>query len=773
MATINKKQIPELDPVGIYLDDTDEFVVFDNRENSLGNSKARRVSYGELKDNLINPEIEMVGGIKYNFQDENDSTLVISNDKIILEPATHEKDGYMSHEDKEHFDQIMQTDVGKLTNGFNTKVRATSSSPSELVNINTIQGDGTIITSVVTDNDEKILHVAFDRNKLINDSRTKVNYNGSEKNLDYLTFDDNGLIITQTTSPDQKNTYKIGLDTDRIIDSITVDASIKADIGEEEKNFSKLVPGENIQFSESEEGNLIITGTGTTPSEDEPSEDTEVTGKNKVYICNTNRTNVHKVISDSIEQGEIFTVYFSNTFAGDSSGEDLVYLKDGQNQEKPIYYNNSVFSLQVINRYATFIKEANNYSLLSTDTSVGKAVRTSVEYENGSENLILYDGTQYSFVNNLNQTSVVQLNNNQKIDNDYLDIFDNGKIRQTLLPTSGGGEGGSGSTIGWPIGYATALDSNNTYIVDLPTYTLSEGNLVAVRFQEAPVLRYFNLNINNTGARPVSYHGSTDFNNTIFDNADIALFIFDGSSYVLLSVDAVVGDSINISTQDYLTSISPRKDISSITLLNSNLLDENNHIREEFLPVVDEDYLNRQDIFNNTTGTIQTNLLPITVGTGLNIDTTTIQNTFSIGLDLPTEQNNPAGLFLNGSGYWSQVPTLRMPDNNNEYQTIETISSETISLDVSGSNLSINYTPENILSDNLKQQIINIMYPVGSYYYTYDSGFSPNGGRSDIDVIFAQDWTYGGQYLWIKDSFTQNNQTVYRWRKTQDPDYTP
>jgi len=31
MATINKIQIPELDPIEGYLDDSDEFVVFDNR----------------------------------------------------------------------------------------------------------------------------------------------------------------------------------------------------------------------------------------------------------------------------------------------------------------------------------------------------------------------------------------------------------------------------------------------------------------------------------------------------------------------------------------------------------------------------------------------------------------------------------------------------------------------------------------------------------------------------------------------------------------------
>ena len=722
MATINTKQIPELDPVGIFLDDTDEFVVFDNRENALGNSKARRVSYGELKDSFVNPEMEIVGGIKYNFQDE-DTTLHITNDKIILEPATQEKAGYMSAQDKQDFDNIKQTDVGKLATGFNTKVRATSTSPTETATINTIQGDGVVTTAVVTDEEQKILHIAFDRNKLISDSRTKVTYNGSEKNLDYLTFDDNGLIITQTTSADQKNTYKIGLDTDRIVDSISIDASIKADIGEEEKSFSKIVPGQNIAFSETEDGNLTITSLGSSSEEDPVKPIEPIANKNKIYICDIARTDVHKVISaDPIEQGEIFTVYFSDTFAGDSSGEDYVYLRFGQEIEKPIYYNNSIFSLAVINRYATFIKEANCYSLLSTDTSIGKAVRTSVEYTNGTENLVLYDGTQYSFVNNLNQTSVVQLNNNQKIDNNYLDIFDNGKIRPALLPTSGGEGGGSSSTVGWPVGYASTIDSDNTYTVDLPSYVLSEGNLVAVKFQEAPLLRYFNLNINNTGARPVSYHGSTNFNNTVFDNADIALFIYDGSSYVLLSIDAVVGDSINISTEGHLTSISPRKEISSITLLNNNLLDNNNTIKEQYLPDF-EDYLEKEEILTNS-GTIKTEILPIEVGTGLNINTDSYQGIISINLNLPDEETNPAGLFLNGSGYWSQVPTLKMLDDNNQYRSIESISSNSLELNVSGSNLGIEYTNNIVFND-----LIPMLYPVGSVYqnqFIEGSTFNPN-----------------------------------------------
>lgn len=155
-VTISKIQIPELDYIENYLDDSDEFVVFDNRE--VGTSKARKVTYQDIKDNFINPtgeghEIDINNGIDYNFPDEN--TLRIIRHRYVLTDAYKDENsgnyvhGYMSAADKQTLDQLKETDMGKLNTSFNASVRTDNTTNTFTpFNIQSIQGVGAVSTRV-------------------------------------------------------------------------------------------------------------------------------------------------------------------------------------------------------------------------------------------------------------------------------------------------------------------------------------------------------------------------------------------------------------------------------------------------------------------------------------------------------------------------------------------------------------------------------------------------------------------------------------------------
>lgn len=100
-------------------------------------------------------------------------------------------------------------------------------------------------------------------------------------------------------------------------------------------------------------------------------------------------------------------------------------------------------------------------------------------------------------------------------------------------------------------GYGTCSTSstteNSTRIVSLTDYKLVKGGIIAVKFTYAvPYGSY--LNVNSKGAKRI-YHGTTLLQAGVIGAGDIAFFMYDGSYYRLLGVDACV------ITKDELTSL--------------------------------------------------------------------------------------------------------------------------------------------------------------------------------------------------------------------------
>lgn len=766
-VTISKIQIPELDYIENYLDDSDEFVVFDNRE--VGTSKARKVTYQDIKDNFINPtgeghEIDINNGIDYNFPDEN--TLRIIRHRYVLTDAYKDENsgnyvhGYMSAADKQTLDQLKETDMGKLNTSFNASVRTDNTTNTFTpFNIQSIQGVGAVSTRVEpSEQNGNILKISVDNVSPSTTVRSSMIYEGQELPLDFLQAG-NGVSVTKETretSTGSKNLFKFNIDTQALIEAgLEVDTSIKAEINDEEKTITKLIAGENVSFSENEEGQLTISSEGGS-GEITPTP-IDVVTKNKVFICNNSKTEDVKIISEEIETDEIFTVFFTYGFSSGNS-KTTIYLKAGEENQKPIYYNMMPFDLSLINNYATFRKMDSYYSVLYTDISAGRGIKRTENKGNGKEDLILYDDTRISILNNLEDSPIVQLNYNNKIENDYLDIFDsNNKIKSILLPTS---EGGGASNIGWPMGIASISPTDsNTYNVALPNYIPMEGNLVAIKFPvNMPIATNFSLNINNKGAVPVAYQGLKDFNASIFDNADTALFIYSSSNtgencYHLLSVDAIIGDSISLSNNStyYLTTLTQRKGgiSNSINLINSNFLGANNKVALDALP---DDLVSTSDLASYSTTVEIQEMLPtfpsITSESPITIEENTNYN--NINIKLNTYQNydstqsdyreNADELYLNSLGQWS----------------------------------SININENDIMTSTFIDQLIDQIYPVGTAYYTTDPNFRPTGtGEVLPEGSTIKSW--GGssnQYKWVGDSFQENGKTIYRWIKQRNT-YSP
>ena len=164
MAEFNKKAIPELPDIENYLDSTDQFIVFDNRE-STSDSKARKVTYEKIKNGIIAdiPETEAeIKGIDYHIEEDEDNPLnsvlrIIYDDFTSV--ASTDKAGLMSTEDK--------TNLNNLEDGFNSKVLLgrDQSNWSDLININKIQGANGVWTDIEDIEGEKILKISVPSNQ--------------------------------------------------------------------------------------------------------------------------------------------------------------------------------------------------------------------------------------------------------------------------------------------------------------------------------------------------------------------------------------------------------------------------------------------------------------------------------------------------------------------------------------------------------------------------------------------------------------------------------
>lgn len=113
----------------------------------------------------------------------------------------------------------------------------------------------------------------------------------------------------------------------------------------------------------------------------------------------------------------------------------------------------------------------------------------------------------------------------------------------------------------------------------------------------------------------------------------------------------------------------------------------------------------------------------------INIDEDATQ--INIGLNLPSNED-ASNLYLNGTGQWSTV------------------------------NNTIN------INEATQSFIINLIYPIGSYFETY---YSPNDFNPNSDIL----WSGGNVYQWVMVSSStdpnDSTKTIYKWRKDINSEY--
>ena len=607
MATINKIQIPELDPIEGYLDDSDEFVVFDNRQ--IGQSKARKVSYRDIKTNLVNPD-SIINGINYTIRDQD--TLILSY-KEMLNTATEDKNGLMSNNDKKVLNQLTNIDINEISNSFNSKV----GSVEIPYNINRIQGGRGISTEIEQNNNENILKITntdIENNKLqILDTNTS-NYFP----VDYLESG-KGITLSKnnySSSNNENNIFKIDLDIDYLQQQgITVNSTIKADIENQEKSFSKIIAGDNINFSENINGELIISNLNESI---DPEPIPQIIIKNtSVYTCNTESFNENKIINtdETLKEGDLFTIYFKE---GYNTGNKNVTLTFGE-ITKNIIYNNNNFNSSLINHYATFVNEENYFVLLYSDTIIEKEIN---------------------------------INNEQLIE-----LFDeNNKIKSDLLPEKSDEDI---IKITYPIGEVIGNQSTSGEInIALNEYKREINTLITIRFSNVINTPAF-LNINNTGNYPIIYQNNTNFDSRLITTQSIATFFVTEDSYILLSTSSVINNipSFEINNDNNIITNVSQTNLGNYSLINSNILN-NNRISSNFLP---SNLITISDLNNYPTRSEVENLIPtVTIPTIQGDSLIRVNNendTISIGLNLPSSED-ASNLYLNGTGQWSTVNNL-------------------------------------------------------------------------------------------------------------------
>ena len=720
MTEIYKKTIPELPDIETYLDDRDQFVVFDERDSS-SDSTARRVSYEKIKTGIIaniTTPAEMKG-IDYYLSPDG-TILHITYDDYIAD-ATEEKSGLMSAEDKALLNNIVDSGGASL-DSFNAKFLNSNQTDWEVKNINKIQGVGRINTLIDQDEEGKnILKIS----STVDDSKLHIKDGDVYVPIENL---DSGFGLAFQNQDDL--TYKLDLDINYLKEQ-GIGGNIKAQIDENDNIINKIKPGNNIVFQTdaNNPSNLIISSTGS--SIDPTPEPTPSTKTFLAYTCSTENTSINKVIEteDVLEEGEVFTVYFENGFSNDNRIQAFT-LTIGQ-QNKPIIFNESDrFSSYIINRFATFVKKEEGYFLISADADLGKGIRTSAPNSNGTESLYLYDNTPYTFINDL---SGIEINNNQLIE-----LFEEGKIKSELLPDN---SGSSSETIDNIIfAKETGRSSNSITVRTNGNYNLNQEKIIGIYFINS-VNKLSNLKIDENQYYPIAYdeYQEDNFNNDIILPAQsIGFFIFnnngDNSNFELLATNSLKDDIpiINNSDNNNITNISQGN--NQYSLINNNIL-ENGYVKDTLLSsnIVKNTQLNNYYTKNQVNNLIPT--IPTIQGVSpIRINNDVQNDTISIGLNLPSSED-ASNLYLNGTGQWSTV---------------------------------------NNLNSNLFNYIIDMFIPVGSYYETSDADFHPGqeeqGRRSGGWISETEKMAYDSIEWKLVKTYTLTNDdnsttTVYKWHK--------
>lgn len=726
MAEINKKAIPELPDIGNYLDNEDQFIVFDKRKPT-SDSAVKKVTYGEIKNGII-ADTPKAGaelkGIDYQIIEDEDNSLnsvlrIIYNDFTSV--ASTDKTGLMSAEDK--------TNLNNLENGFNSKVLLgrNQSSWSDLININKIQGANGVWTDIEDIEGEKILKISVPSNQY---STLEIKNGNNYAPIDKLDLGQE--LFTEKIENNNAAEYKLKIDVEELKRQ-GIGGNITAQVNGEEININKIISGENVSFQTDVDNpfNLIISSTGSSVDPTPTPEPTPSTKASLAYTCSTENTSINKVIEteDILEEGEVFTVYFENGFSNDNRIQAFT-LTIGQ-QNKPIIFNESDrFSSYIINRFATFVKKEEGYFLISADADLGKGIRTSAPNSNGTESLYLYDNTPYTFINDLSE---IQINNNQLIE-----LFEEGKIKSELLPENSGSSIINNNNI--IFAKETSKNSNNITINSSNNNYTQEsliGKIIGVYFINH-VLKGSALKIDNTGYYSIDdeYQEDNFNNNIILPAQSIGFFIFDNSEndnkYILLATNSLKNDIPvieNSSSNDIITNISQNN--FNYSIINNNIL-ENGYIKDTLLSsnIITSNQLN--DYYTKTQIDEIIPIVPTIQGTSpVRINNDSQNDIISIGLNLPSSEN-ASNLYLNGTGQWSNIIL------NNEI----------------------------INTEEVKNFFIDLFLPVGSIYHTVESNFRPYSTGEPLTNGIIRDWTEAGVYKWTQLSpITQDGETIYRWKK--------
>ena len=183
---------------------------------------------------------------------------------------------------------------------------------------------------------------------------------------------------------------------------------------------------------------------------------------------------------------------------------------------KSIYYGGQAISANVIGGgdIATFVYDGTNYVLVAIDHTGGGG---------GS-------------IDTLSDTLISNVQNNQVL------TWDATQSKWVNKESAASPE-----SIG--IGYGTCATASATAekAVTLSGYNLVKNGIVSVMFANA-ITGSATLNVNSKGAKNILYHGVA-ITTGIVDAGDTATFVYDGTSYNLISVDKSKSDTFTYLTQ--------------------------------------------------------------------------------------------------------------------------------------------------------------------------------------------------------------------------------
>ena len=165
----------------------------------------------------------------------------------------------------------------------------------------------------------------------------------------------------------------------------------------------------------------------------------------------------------------------------------------------------------------------------SANSSIAYPKELLINYTNG--NFTIIDGSGNSISHNKPGSINISLGNTSILPQSGLDT----NISIDLLPYLA-------NTFANRFGICSTEEQVTAKTVILQDYVLIRGSYITIRFTN-PVPTGSTLNINNTGAKPIYYRG-TSITNDIIGSGDLVTFIYDGTNYQVCSIDYIDGNNL-------------------------------------------------------------------------------------------------------------------------------------------------------------------------------------------------------------------------------------